>query len=122
LWSWGLSHFYMLFLFFPNPLFQKTAKNLRAIGGLKIYIIAFVWAITVVVFPLVNENYKLDIMVYLTFAQRFLFVIIIMLPFEIRDMKNDSLKLLTIPQQIGVFNTKIDRRFDDCCVCFVGIS
>lgn len=93
--------------FFPKPIIPKKAKNLRAISGLKIYIIAVVWAITVVVFPLVNENHKLDTMVYLILLQRFLFVIIIMLPFEIRDMKNDSLKLLTIPQQIGVFNTKL---------------
>ena len=30
-----------------------------------------------------------------------------MLPFEIRDMKYDSLKLATIPQQIGIRKTKI---------------
>jgi hypothetical protein len=41
------------------------------------------------------------------FIQRFLYVIIAMLPFEIRDMKYDSLKLSTIPQRIGVTKTKI---------------
>jgi hypothetical protein len=30
-----------------------------------------------------------------------------MLPFEIRDMKYDSLKLSTIPQQIGITKTKV---------------
>jgi hypothetical protein len=30
-----------------------------------------------------------------------------MLPFEIRDLKDDSLKLATIPQKIGIFNTKL---------------
>ena len=30
-----------------------------------------------------------------------------MLPFEIRDMQYDSLKLSTIPQRIGVMKTKI---------------
>ena len=30
-----------------------------------------------------------------------------MLPFEIRDLNYDSLKLATIPQRIGVKNTKI---------------
>ena len=29
-----------------------------------------------------------------------------MLPFEIRDMRYDSLKLATIPQRIGIRNTK----------------
>ena len=36
--------------------------------------------------------------------QRFLFVVVAILPFEIRDIQYDSLKLSTIPQQIGVAN------------------
>ena len=35
------------------------------------------------------------------------FVVILMLPFEIRDLQYDSLKLATIPQQIGIKNTKL---------------
>jgi len=92
--------------FFPKNYIDKNTKNLRAISGLKIYIIAMVWAITVVLFPLVEANYTIDNDVFITLMQRFLFVIIIMLPFEIRDMKSDSLKLLTIPQQIGIKRTK----------------
>jgi 4-hydroxybenzoate polyprenyltransferase len=41
-----------------------------------------------------------------TFFQRFFFVIAITLPFEIRDLKFDSGNLNTIPQQIGIANTK----------------
>jgi hypothetical protein len=92
--------------FFSKNYIDKNTKNLRAISGLKIYIIAMVWAITVVLFPLVEANYTIDNDVVITLIQRFLFVIIIMLPFEIRDMKSDSLKLLTIPQQIGIKRTK----------------
>ena len=33
------------------PMGIKTPKNLRSVGGVKIYIIAFVWAITTVVLP-----------------------------------------------------------------------
>jgi hypothetical protein len=56
---------------------------------------------------LLNENYGLDHDMLIEFIQRFLYVIIAMLPFEIRDMKYDSLKLSTIPQRIGVTKTKI---------------
>ena len=102
----GLLTFLYTIPFFPKNYIEKNTKNLRAISGLKIYIIAMVWAVTVVLFPLVEANYTIDNDVIITLLQRFLFVIIVMLPFEIRDMKNDSLKLLTIPQQIGVKRTK----------------
>lgn len=101
----GLTFLYAI-PFFPKNFIKSNIKNLRAISGLKIYIIALVWAITVVLFPLINSEYSLDNDVLVTSFQRFLFVIVLMLPFEIRDLKNDSLKLLTIPQQIGVKRTK----------------
>ena len=102
----GLLTFLYAIPFFPKNFIDKNINNLRAISGLKIYIIAMVWAVTVVLFPLVNANYNIDNDVIITMLQRFVFVIIAMLPFEIRDMKNDSLKLLTIPQQIGIKRTK----------------
>jgi len=57
--------------------------------------------------PLLNENYVLDNDTVIEFVQRFLYVFIATLPFEIRDMKYDSLKLATIPQKIGVYKTKV---------------
>ena len=39
--------------------------------------------------------------------QRFLYVIVVMFPFDIRDMRYDSVKLATIPQRIGIKRTKI---------------
>ena len=36
-----------------------------------------------------------------------MYVVIAILPFEIRDMKYDSIKLATIPQRIGIEKTKI---------------
>lgn len=92
--------------FIPKKIFIERG-NLRAISGLKIYVIAFVWTCVTVVIPLLNENYHFDNDMIIEFAQRFLYVIIAMLPFEIRDMKFDSLKLATIPQKIGVLKTKL---------------
>ena len=91
----------------PRAIFLDKQKNLRSISGLKVYIIALVWSGVTVILPLANQNYDITDDVILTFAQRFLFVLVLMLPFEIRDLNYDSLKLATIPQKIGVRQTKI---------------
>ncbi len=80
--------------------------NLRSIGGLKVYIIALVWAIVTVILPLVNNNHDVNFDVLITALQRYLFVVVLILPFDIRDLQYDNLKLSTIPQRIGVKNTK----------------
>ncbi|MEZ4795751.1 MAG: hypothetical protein R2785_01165 [Flavobacteriaceae bacterium] len=102
----GIVTFLYAIPFLPKKIFIEKG-NLRAIGGLKIYVIAFVWTCVTVVIPLLNENYEFDNDELIEVIQRFLYVIIAMLPFEIRDMKYDSLKLATIPQKIGVNKTKI---------------
>lgn len=87
--------------FFPNT------KNLRNWSGIKIYIVALCWAGVTTLLPLINAGVDLYSDVYLKFTQRFLLVIILILIFEIIDLKEDDPFLKTIPQQIGVRNTKI---------------
>lgn len=103
----GLVTFLYAIPFFPKHLFMDSQKNLRSIGGLKVYVIALVWAGVTVVLPLINADFYLNADVWITLFQRFVFVVILMLPFEIRDLQYDSLKLATIPQQIGIKNTKL---------------
>jgi len=91
----------------PKRLFIDQQKNLRSIGGLKIYIIALVWTGVTVVLPLIDNNHDITKDVFITGVQRFFIVIVLMLPFEIRDLNFDSLKLSTIPQKIGVKGTKV---------------
>jgi hypothetical protein len=91
----------------PKKYFIDEQKNLRQISGLKVYIIALVWSVATVVLPLVNNSVALSYDVMITGVQRFVYVIVLMLPFEIRDLNYDSLKLGTIPQKIGVRKTKI---------------
>jgi len=90
-------------LLYAIPLGEKK-QNLRNIGGIKIFIIAIVWAGVTVILPLIDQVSLENIII--TFFQRFFFVIAITLPFEIRDLKFDSGNLNTIPQQIGIVNTK----------------
>jgi len=103
----GVITFLYAIPFLPKKYFLDKNKNLRAISGLKIYVIAFVWAITTVIIPLINEDYTIDSDVIITAFQRYLFVFVGMFPFEIRDMQFDSLRLSTIPQRIGVRQTKL---------------
>lgn len=93
--------------FLPKSIFLDKGKNLRAISGLKVYVIALVWSITTVILPLVNQEYPTESDGLLTAVQRYLYVLVAMLPFEIRDLQFDSIKLSTIPQQIGIKATKV---------------
>ena len=90
----------------PKKIFIRGGK-LREISGLKIYVIAFVWTCVTVIIPLLNEHHELNHDVLVESVQRYLYVFTAMLPFEIRDMQYDSLKLATIPQRIGIKKTKI---------------
>lgn len=103
----GLVTFLYAIPLLPMQYFRDSQKNLRQIGGLKIYIIALVWAFTTAFLPLIEKGYPISGDVVITGIQYFIFVIVLMLPFEIRDLIYDNLKLGTIPQRIGVKNTKL---------------
>lgn len=103
----GVVTFLYAIPFLPKRYFVDQQKNLRNIGGLKVYVIAMVWAGVTVLLPVLDKNGVFSWDVWLTSIQRFLLVMLLMLPFEIRDLKYDSLKLATIPQKIGIKNTKI---------------
>ncbi len=90
----------------PMRYFRDKKKNLRQISGLKVYIIAFVWTFATVILPILENNIQINTDVILSSLQRYILVIVLMLPFEIRDLNFDSLKLGTIPQRIGIKNTK----------------
>ena len=103
----GLITFLYAIPLLPKTYFIDDQSNLRQISGLKVYAIALVWALATVLLPIIQNHVKIDDDVVITNIQRFLFVIVLMLPFEIRDLNYDSIKLGTIPQRIGVKKTKI---------------
>jgi len=102
----GLITFLYAVPLIPMRYFRDSQKNLREIGGLKIYVIALVWTFTTVFLPLIDNDVTIGADEIITSVQRFLLVIVLMLPFEIRDLNYDSLKLATIPQKIGIKKTK----------------
>lgn len=103
----GLVTFLYAIPLLPIRYFRDSQKNLRQISGLKIYIIALVWVFATLFLPLIDNDFHINTDVVITGVQRFIFVIVLMLPFEIRDLIYDSVKLATIPQRIGVKKTKI---------------
>lgn len=82
-------------------------KNLRNFTGVKIFIVALVWAGISVLVPLTAAGHGFSNETGLAFAQRAIIVVVLILPFEIRDIPYDDLTLRTLPQQIGVVGTKI---------------
>jgi len=82
-------------------------KTLRTLPRVKIFVIALVWSLVTVLMPVIELNHSINGDVWITCLQNFLLVIVLMLPFEIRDLKYDGLDLKTLPQLIGVRKTKI---------------
>src|SRR5690606_18911461 len=117
--GFALITFFYAIPLLPKHLFVDHKHNLRSVSGLKVYLIALVWSGVTVFLPLINNHYAIDAGVVITGIQRFLFIIALMLPFEIRDLRYDSLKLATIPQKIGVRWTKIMGILLLICFCFL---
>lgn len=103
----GLITFLYAIPFLPKSYFIDYSMNLRAVSGLKTYVIAFVWSCATVIIPLIHEGYPIEFDVLITALQRFIFVSAVMIPFDIYDLNYDNVKLATIPQKIGVRNAKI---------------
>ncbi|MCG2611375.1 hypothetical protein LZZ90_07630 [Flavobacterium sp. SM15] len=94
-----------LTMLYTLPVFPKIG-NARNWAGVKIYIVAFCWAGITLFLPIINADLPLSQDVWLKFCQRFLLVIILILIFEIIDLKHDDASLQTVPQKLGVKKTK----------------
>ena len=82
------------------PIFPKK-NNLRSLGLLKVVLVSLVWAVATVILPIVYTENVLSWDVYIESIQRFLLVLILLVPFEIRDLEYDAPNLKTIAQRLG---------------------
>lgn len=96
----------LLTVFYAVPLFPSK-ENLRTAPTLKIFVIAAVWAGTTVYLPKVIYELHWNMEIIALLLQRFLIVLALIIPFEIRDLAFDDRKLATLPQLIGIKRTKI---------------
>lgn len=81
-------------------------KSLREIAGLKIFLVAFVWTGLLVVYPMLNGNIPLE-PYWKEITGLFLFFFAVTIPFDIRDLKFDLPSQKTLPQMLGVKESKI---------------
>lgn len=99
----------LLAIAYNIPFLTLNGKKigLRNIPGIKLFLIAFVWASSCVLLPIVELESTHQIQVPLSetvllVAKRFLFICAITVPFDIRDLFQDKLyELKTIPVILG---------------------
>ncbi len=78
----------------------------RDIPGAKIFLIALVWTGVTWVLPIQEAGISWSAMHYLIALERFLFIVAITIPFDIRDLRYDSDSMRTIPQLLGYSKAK----------------
>ena len=99
-----LGGFAVLTFFYAVPLLRY--ENLRSLTSLKVFVVALVWAGVTVIVPIMAAVIELDTDILLTCIQRFIIVIVLTIPFEIRDLEFDVASLKTLPQQLGIRRVK----------------
>jgi len=95
----------LLLLLYVVPL-NSSSSNLRTVGGVKIHIVALCWTLITGVLPLIDEVDIIEISFWLILIQRYLWIILALLPFEIADFSTDDKALSTLPQVLGKQKTK----------------
>lgn len=97
---WGI----LIIFAYVFPVFKR--RNLRSIGKLKIYLVAFSWTIAVIIAPVVYYGMDFGYALALEAIQVFVLVVALIIPFDIRDLQYDKETLETIPQKIGIKKSK----------------
>ena len=82
--------FILLTILYAIPFLSGFDKNLREVSNLKIVVVAFVWAGFTVFIPLIDAGKEISLDIVFLMLQRFLIVIVLILPFDIRDVNYDA--------------------------------
>lgn len=87
------------------PIFPR-GKQLRSLGLLKITLVSIIWAGTTVLLPVISVSAPFTWDVTIETLQRIILVVVLLIPFEIRDLPYDDVQLRTLPQRFGLVKTK----------------
>ena len=98
--------FLFLTLLYTLPFFSNR-RNARNWAGVKIYIVALCWVGVSLLLPVVNDDISINSTIFIVGIQRFILIFVLVLIFEIIDLRYDDPHLKTVPQQIGVQRTKV---------------
>lgn len=103
--------FYWQIIFFILGIFlvlyivplSKNKYFIRKISGIKIYYVSLFITFVTAVLPFVENQQNID---FWFVFQRFLCVMVLILPFEIQSITTDGKNLKTIPQVLGIKKSK----------------
>ena len=98
--------FLLTTLFYAVPGSSKI-KGLRHVPGIKLFLISFTWTGITFYLPLFAAQLQQTDSIWIAFVQRFLFIMALAIPFDIRDAHFDFPDLKTLPQLIGIKNSKV---------------
>ena len=73
---------------------------------LKMFVVSFCITYITVYIPIFSGNISLENS-WILICRRFIITVCLLIPSEIIDIKSDAKTLLTLPQKIGILNTKI---------------
>lgn len=82
-----------------------NGKSLRDVPYLKMHLIAIVWCKALLFPVLLNNDYESTNLLFIL-IHYFLFIALC-IPFDIRDLNYDDTSLKTLPQLVGVINSKL---------------
>ena len=82
-------------------------RNLRSFGLLKVGLVALVWTLVSLWIPLWDSGIFRERDLLVEGFQRLLWVSLLMLPFEVRDMQIDPPALRTLPRRLGLARTRL---------------
>lgn len=106
----GLIPLGVVSLAYSLPFWKRDGKMLRLkdVPGIKIFLIALVWASVTVILPVLDaEVDPLGRHAVLTFVERLVFIFAITLPFDVRDLERDrKAGIRTLPMALGPSGTR----------------
>ena len=98
---------FLLATFFYAMPGSSKLKGLRYVPGFKLFLISFTWSAITFYLPLFVAQIHDTDGIWIAFVQRFLFIMALAIPFDIRDAHFDFPDLKTLPQRIGIKNSKV---------------
>lgn|GEM_PF-2021332 len=105
----GLTVFLGFLVYWYTFPISNNAKNLRHHPLLKLFTIAWVWANISILFPVLEQQaMNLDDSIFpFELAERMVWVLVLMIPFEIRDADDDARSGNSIISYISIKDTKV---------------
>ena len=95
----------ILVVLYAVPIYPGL-QNLRNYGLIKIGLVAGVWTLLTYVIPIYLSGFSINGELFLAGVHRWFWMLLLMFPFEMRDMSVDPPQLKTVPRRLGLVRTR----------------